>query len=157
MYVDIVFTGGPELDSALKALGSEVAGKLGAESVLAGAEVIAKYAEDRAPERPGGGALKRSIRVAQEKKLVRGERTAYIAATVFYARFVEYGTVRATAKPFMRPALDTGGQGAVDEVVEVLSEGIARETSKYGGGATRAARFSGQGQYRTGLLRGGVF
>lgn len=64
------------------------------------------------PQGPGkwskreSGALKKSIRVVRlygdPKKNVR----VYAGSKeVYYARFVEYGTVKMKAKPFLRPAV----------------------------------------------------
>ena len=84
------------------------------------AEAVAEDARRRVPvgvSRPGtkggkdwtareAGALKKSIRVVRltgdAKKNVRiyaGSRA------VFWARFVEYGTAKMAARPFLRPAL----------------------------------------------------
>jgi len=53
------------------------------------------------------GALKKSIRVVRLKGDPKSNVRIYAGnREVFYARFVEYGTVKMPAKPFLRPALE---------------------------------------------------
>lgn len=56
-------------------------------------------AKRRAPHRTG--ALGHSISAASD------QGGAQVAAIARYARYVEYGTRRSPARPFLRPALDT--------------------------------------------------
>ena len=73
------------------------------------------------------GTLRRSIRVRREIDRRTGERTAYAGTDVFYGRMVEFGTVKMPPRPFMRPALDAGGQEAVNAIATNLADGIERE------------------------------
>lgn len=81
-------------------------------------EVIAQKARQRCPvgvDVPYGrgkwsgrksGALKSSIRVVRLKGDTRRNVRVYAGSReVFYARFVEHGTVKMGAKPFLRPAV----------------------------------------------------
>ncbi len=53
------------------------------------------------------GALKKTIRVVRLKGDTRRNVRVYAGnREVYYARFVEYGTVKMKAKPFLRPALN---------------------------------------------------
>ncbi|MHB8110493.1 MAG: HK97-gp10 family putative phage morphogenesis protein [Syntrophorhabdaceae bacterium] len=53
------------------------------------------------------GALKNTIRVVRLKGDPKQNIRVYAGnRDVYYARFVEYGTVKMKAKPFMRPALN---------------------------------------------------
>lgn len=66
------------------------------------ADLVADEARRRCPVNTG--ALRDSIRTARKKDakdiwIIAGNKKVY------YARFVEYGTVNSPAKPFMRPAL----------------------------------------------------
>jgi HK97 gp10 family phage protein len=135
MQASIKFSGGPQLETALKELGGEIAGRLGSNSVRAGARVIAAEARRKAPVGATGN-LKRSITTVEDRdaRLARGkQRIAYAGSKLFYARFVEFGTVHAAAKPFLRPALDESAQAAVDKLTDNLGKGIERETVKYRG------------------------
>jgi len=58
--------------------------------------------KDRQP-----GTLKKSIRVVRLKDDKRRNVRVYAGNyQAFYARFVEYGTAKTKAKPFLRPALN---------------------------------------------------
>lgn len=68
------------------------------------------------------GALKRTIRVVrlyndpkQNIRVYAGNREG----GVFYAHFVEYGTVKMKAKPFMRPALNE----SKSEIMNIMENG----------------------------------
>jgi HK97 gp10 family phage protein len=130
--VKITFTGGPELDAALRDLGSKIAGRLGENAVRAGIRVIATRARRSARWIDRTGRLRASIRVLREVDRRTGARTAYAGSRDFRAKFFEFGTAHMAARPFMRPALDTGAQEAVDKLVANLGDGIERETAKYG-------------------------
>ena len=109
------------------------------ERLVDGAEIIAGAARRKCPvgtiSRPAAGKLwtsrdprrlKKSIRVVRKKtksgraftkkRNVRVYAGHYLA---FYARFVEYGTVKTSAKPFMRPAL-SGSAAAVKAAVGAI-------------------------------------
>lgn len=47
----------------------------------------------------------------------------------WYWRFVEFGTSKMAARPFMRPAMEAGAQDAVDEVAESLRRFMGTVTS----------------------------
>ena len=134
MRGELKFSGGPELERALRELGGEIAGRLGLNAVRAGARVIAARARQIVPVRTG--ALKKSIRTFDDRELNRQkarERVAYAGTRAFYAGLVEFGTAHSAAQPFLRPAADTAAQRAVDQLKDNLGRGIERETAKYRG------------------------
>ncbi|MDA8212163.1 MAG: HK97 gp10 family phage protein [Clostridia bacterium] len=113
-----------ELKQALEKVGQNVEEVL-VEAVMAGAKVIEKASKDKAPVKTG--KLKRSIGVKLK------ERTPYNAiATIgpndegFYGTFVELGTKKMAAKPFLRPAFDENVQEARKEIRRVLKEAVER-------------------------------
>lgn len=56
-----------------------------------------------------------------------------IADSPFYWRFVEFGTAKMTARPFMRPAFQNNRERAADAIIEKLASGVeatAQEVSK---------------------------
>ncbi len=64
------------------------------------------------------GALKKSIRVVRLKGDPKLNVRVYAGnKEVYYARFVEYGTVKMKAKPFLRPALN-GSKGDILAIME---------------------------------------
>ena len=132
----LTFSGGPQLEAALRDLGSKIAGRLGENAVRAGIWVIATRARGNARWRDRTGTLRASIRVLREIDRRGGERTAYAGSRDFRAKFFEFGTVHMAARPFLRPALDQGGQEAVDKMAANLANGIEREVGKRGGGVS---------------------
>ena len=138
----ISLKGAPELEAALKQLGGAVAGRLGENAVRAGARVIAAQAKSTARWTDRTGTLRKSIRAFSDPASRQSggtQRTAYAGSRDFRARFFEFGTVKMAARPFLRPALDTGGQAAVDKMVENLGRGIEREVKKRGADAAPEA------------------
>lgn len=74
-----------------------------------------KYWTEREP-----GSLKKSIRVVRKKD--SKSRNVWIMAgnkKVFYAKFVEFGTVKKGAQPFLRPALNSSKA----EIKSILENG----------------------------------
>lgn len=63
---------------------------------------IAKDAKARAPE--SSGTLKKKIRALL--KHVASDLSGHVVADVFYAKFVELGTQKAAAHPYMLPAYE---------------------------------------------------
>ncbi|CCD29896.1 Phage protein, HK97 gp10 family [Candidatus Glomeribacter gigasporarum BEG34] len=135
-------------------------GRIGRSAVMAGARVIAREAQARAPvlaaptpqRKPG--TLKKNIRA----KAVRSNQTGRWEAVVgvrtlgakkivdfkaqtgksgqanpddpFYWRFVEFGTVKMAARPFLRPAFETKKQQAADTIKAQLRKRIEQAASQ---------------------------
>lgn len=53
-----------------------------------------------------------------------------VEGKVFYWRFIEFGTSKMPAKPFMRPALEQNVQAATDKFAQVYSDEIDKEIAK---------------------------
>jgi HK97 gp10 family phage protein len=65
-------------------------------------------------------------KLVRAKKL-QGRKDSYESfGKFFYAHFIEFGTVRMTAKPFMRPAFDMNKERAVEVMKTTLARGIER-------------------------------
>jgi HK97 gp10 family phage protein len=125
MVGKIKFTikGGKELDSSLRELGPRVASRGGDKALRAAARVIVREAKRLVPVRTGD--LKRSITYTPSTK-GRGsnERLVLIGFKPPVSRrahFTEYGTVKSSAKPFMRPAMDARAQDALNVMAEILA------------------------------------
>lgn len=131
MKVAVNFTGGRELERALRGLGNEVAGRLGLNATRAGARVIANSAKRRVPVVTG--ALRDSIRTFDDVKENRAggrERTVFIGSRLFYGYWVEFGTAHSPARSFLRAARDNQANEAVDRLAQNLGNGIEREAAK---------------------------
>lgn len=129
----LTFSGGPELERALRDLGGKAAGRLGQNAVNAGARVIATGARRRAPKRTGRYA--RTIRTFTDRaeRLFGGTvRTSYAGTRSPLGHLLEFGTRFMSARAHFRPALDEDAQKALDKLADNLGKGIERETAKYG-------------------------
>lgn len=130
-----------ELRAALADLCEAVATKVGAKADRDAANVLKDALVSRAPFDPNAkspyGHLRDNIRVRKAK--ARNEHIISYNVTVgdaFWGRFLEFGTVKMPAKPWMRPTFDTIAEGLITVQIDGLRDGIERE-------AQRAARAAG--------------
>lgn len=104
------------------------------QAAIAGARVIFNEVKMRAPvgdatyERKGSphapGTLKNSIIIAYDKEVsLEGKIASYIVTwskVGFYGRFIEFGTSKMAASPFLRPSYEAKKQDASDAVADVI-------------------------------------
>lgn len=145
-----------ELNDALKELPERIARNALSAGVYAAAKVIKDEARALAPNytgpvakgHPPPGTLKRSVimkHIAEKsgkyqqtfyvlvrhgKKYKKQGKKGNLSQDAFYWRFVEFGTVKMAAKPFMRPAFESKKQEALEAMREKLATRIAEEASK---------------------------
>ena len=145
-----------ELQAALKDLPDRIARNVLRGSVSAGATVIRKEAQTRAPVstgpkregQPPPGTLKRSVYQKQIRELSNMlKQTFYVGVRkgkkyrnqgkkgnlsqdAYYARFVEFGTSKMPARPFMRPAFEAKKGEAVVAIKAYLERRIPEEVAK---------------------------
>lgn len=103
MNIRLTVTGTRDLEAKLGRLSNAMAAQHLANATLAGALVIEAGAKEKAPVRTGN--LRRSIHSA----IVESSAThaaAMVGTDVEYAPYLEYGTRRMSARPYLRPALD---------------------------------------------------
>lgn len=80
---------------------------------------------------PKYGRLKDNIKVVRVRSAKRTEvRFSATVGRAFWAAFLEYGTSRQAAKPFVRPAFDNNADRALRGMVETIGKGIEREAAK---------------------------
>jgi len=122
--VKMNLTGGAELARALNAVSLTVRRRALYGALKAAAAPMRDRMEQLAPRGPVAPHIQDSIVIAAERRVgsVAGGRwqavdefQAAVAvgpnAKYFYGLFLEYGTVKQSAQPFMRPAFDsTGGE-----------------------------------------------
>jgi len=65
-------------------------------------------------------------RLIRAKKLLGRKESYESLGDFFYAHFIEFGTAKMAAKPFMRPAFDTNKERAVEVMKTTLAKGIER-------------------------------
>lgn len=130
--VEFRIEGAKEMERVLKQLGPNVAARVGDAALRAGAKPIVEEAKRLAPAR--SGELRDNIK-AQIERRRKGddERVILIGfdkSVSYRAHFVEFGTSKMPAKPFMRPAMDAMAGEALSEMGRVLARGITREARK---------------------------
>lgn len=108
MKVRAEITGLREIMRRLKVDTGEALGP----AAMAGAEVIRAAAEKKAPR--DTGFLAESIVAEQEGPEV------LIGPQAPYGLYVEMGTSKTPAQPFLRPALDESGEAALEAMAEEL-------------------------------------
>lgn len=154
--VEFTVTGLAELSKKLKEMPIKLAKNGLRAAVNAGAEVIRKDAKARVPVKTGnvrkniykkqireksnnfqqtyyvGVKLGRKRKLAPTKLNVRKQRVGQlydVESSAYYWRFLEFGTSKLPARPFLRPAFDTKKSQAVDAMAKKLKERI----DKYAG------------------------
>lgn len=150
---------------ALKALPPELASKRGgpARAALArGAKVIRDDARRRVPVATGAvrdnivmkrdtrpdryganerytvgvrGGAKRYANTKRNRRKGRAGQEYVTAGNTYYWRFLEFGTAKMAARPFLRPAFESQKDRALAAIVDGLTAGIQRIAKKVAKGA----------------------
>ena len=89
-------------------------------SLMEGAERLAALIRDNAPVQTGN--MRNSVAAANSPD------GALVSVDAPYAFFVEYGTSRMPAQPFVRPAIDEGKNLITNEIKDELSEEVRRRS-----------------------------
>jgi len=153
---DIKIEGLDAFSKALRALPQNIAKNVLRGAVNAGATVIRQEAVRRAPEyhgevskgHPPPGTLKKAIYQKQIRELSDITRQTFFVGVrhgasagkkgstgretrdAFYWRFVEFGTVKMPAQPFMRPAFEAKKVEAMERIKQYLADRIPNEVAK---------------------------
>lgn len=140
MAEQVTVTGLDELARKLKALPAEIAGKSGGplrRAMRAAMREVAKEANRRAPR--DSGRMARAVTVITGKPkhateivqvTVRRGRRRDDPKGAFYYGFVELGTVKQQAQPFLRPAIESKRTQVLDVFKAHLAKGIAAAERK---------------------------
>ena len=158
-----------QLAKALRELPDRVAKNGLRVAVYSGAKVIRDEARLRAPKatmslgplQPPPGTLKRSVimkhipelsnltrqtffvTVRHGKKYRKQGKKGNLSQDAWYWRFVEFGSSKMRARPFLRPALEAKRRAAVQAMKDRLSERVEQEAKSLGAnnlGAGQARR-----------------
>ena len=136
--LEIKVDGLKELQDDLLQLPDKIGGQTLQRSLTAAALPIVNEARDRVPlahqayKLYGGGVadpgwLKSRI---VRKKVRQSRNSAEVIVTIkdqrqaYFWRFIEFGTSKLVARPFLRPAFEAKASDAVDRFVERLSDAI---------------------------------
>lgn len=118
-----------ELDRALQELAWPAARRALRKGMRKGANVVRDEARAKAPVDTGN--LKRRIRTRERSEEEGNMRYAVeIPRNAFYGRFIEYGTSKMAAKPFLRPAAESKTEAAVTAMRDALAEAIEIEMQR---------------------------
>ena len=114
------------LDRALQELAWPAARRALRKGMRKGANVVRDEARAKAPVKTGN--LKRKIRTRERSEQDGNMRFAVeVPRSAFYGRFLEYGTSKMAAKPFLRPAAEGKTEAAVTAMRDALAEAIEIE------------------------------
>lgn len=138
--VSVKVEGLRELGERMKGLSEAVNNRIARAATAAGAVVIRNAAQAKVPVDTGN--LKKNIIV---KRLPKGESplTSEHIVTVrqgkltkkqrdkgledaYYGKFVEYGTAKMAARPYMRPAFDQNKEKAVEAIQDRIKKRIEK-------------------------------
>jgi len=115
-----------ELDQALQQMAWPAARRALRKGMRQGANVVRDEVRAKAPVKTGN--LRRKIRTRERREDADGLRFAIeIPRSAFYGRFIEFGTSKIAARPFMRPAAEAKTEAAVSAMRNALAEAIAIE------------------------------
>lgn len=145
--------GAEGLKAAFQQLGPKIERKILGPATRKGMAIIVKEAKSRAPvltgtmkraitTRASKGAKRRGvtsvnlvfntkkfpqlISFAKTKTIEKGKNKGN-PKRYFYPAFIEYGTDKMVAKPFIRPAFDTRKEDAANTIIESCWAGIRKE------------------------------
>ena len=108
-----------ELGAAMALLTSDIAKKISFAGVLAGANIIKKSAQAKAP-------IAEAAYIARQKA---GDKGVLVQPAI--ARLQEFGTVKQSPQPFLRPAYEAEKENAVKAIKDRLEKRIIKaNTSK---------------------------
>lgn len=145
--VRVKFSGGKQLQRALEDMGEEMATKTGHQANLKAAQYMREKYVEAAPYQPGPtvkswrkkngdvvtadyGHLKENIRIRRDKAHKEGHIVHLVTVgRAFWGRFLEYGTVKMAARPWMRPAFEAN-KGAVTGIQREELERLIKRTAK---------------------------
>lgn len=138
--VEMRVVGLAELTKAMRELPVEVHASALRPAVSAAAGVVQKDARLRAPR--DTGTLAKAIYRTRSRSLSSGTMETAIVGVRFgkryrkrgqdawYWKFIEFGTSKMAARPFLRPAFESTKKKQLDAMVLSLKKGIARAAEK---------------------------
>lgn len=135
MVARIRLKGARDLDAALRRLPERTAARVTGNAVAAGARAIRDEAKARVPVETG--ELRDAIVVRRARGRAGQVFVGFLKPTSRRAHLTEFGTSKASARPFMRPAFAAKTAEALRRIGRVLGRGIEREAAKLAGRVRR--------------------
>jgi HK97 gp10 family phage protein len=142
MKLSLKVEGGAQLSKRLQELPQAVSNRMLRAALMEAGEPIRRAASAKAPRRPGAPDIAENIRI----RPARVERPNDVAVVIgpttgfYYGFFLEYGTTRMQAQPFLRPAFEEN----VTQVINTMTAAIWRALIGRGYGASAFTRGEGQ-------------
>ena len=113
-----------ELEKKLSSLG-EKGEEISDKALDKGAQILLQEAQKRARKRTG--LLRSEIKI-QRRQTNKGKKYVQVGISTgskaFYAKFLEFGTSKMSAKPFLRPALESKRQQIQNEIIQEIEKNI---------------------------------
>lgn len=122
MSVEFRIEGLDELDKQFDRLADTSKRKVMMKALNAGIAPIKKEAKKLAPV--DKGVLKKQIRSKQMRKTAKPAVGIYVSGKAYYWYFIETGTSKLAAAPFLRPAADSKHEEGVGKFKEKLKAEI---------------------------------
>lgn len=128
MQIVVNVEGAKELEKKLLSLEPKLGRKIIRQALRKGAKLILNQAKANVPVDTGD--LKKSLKVRAMRK--RRHRYGVMVATSegwfegeqFYGGFIEFGTHKMAAQPFVRPAFDSEKDAAEKTIVDEIKQGL---------------------------------
>jgi HK97 gp10 family phage protein len=121
--------GGKALEAALLRLPNELdRARVTGNALAAGGRVIRDEAKLAVPV--DTGELRDAIVVRRVRGRAGEAVVGFLKPTSRRAHLTEFGTSKASARPFMRPALDAGARAAINAIARAMKIGIERVAAK---------------------------
>lgn len=122
MSVRFEMEGWEELERKLQSLGDRMQSQdVLEEALMAGAEVVREAIAAAAPRRTG--ILSSDIHVSRKGRIKYSVRIGP-GLQGFYGRFLEHGTSKMPAKPFMRPAFEASNDAAQEAIRQAIWQAV---------------------------------
>ncbi len=130
MFVSVKLLGAKELDRKLRKLEPKIGKKVIKGALREAAKMILKVAKQKVPV--DTGALKKDLKVRAMKRkkgrygVLIGTAAGWGKGKTFYGAYLEFGTSKRPAKPFLRPAFDETKEAVIRRLKRRLKVGIER-------------------------------
>lgn len=123
---NIELSGVDEILNKLQKIGANVS-KLENQALRNAAEPVLEDAKANAPVRTGKlkeGLKISSIKIKEGMKYVLVGVDKSDNSKIFYSKFIEFGTTKMSARPFLGPAYEKNRREIIEEIKNTLREGL---------------------------------
>jgi HK97 gp10 family phage protein len=122
--VQLSLEGAAEMRAALRELSDDSQREAVIDAARAGGEFLEPIVKQQVPVDTGFGKAQTTLKTKMTKLGVAESVISFGQA--FYLFFVEFGTAKMTAKPFVRPTFDTNTERAAQAMIERFEKFLER-------------------------------